>query len=233
MKTVLISGGNKGIGLTITNTLKDKGYTIYCLGRDFKDFTIKQKNVKTIIFDLERVDEISKLVLSLGNIDILINNAGYMYAQNIDQYTIEEQEKIFRVNLEAPIELIKAVLPSMQKQQFGRIVNIASLAGCIGHPDVWYGITKAGLINATISLSHIIKGNGITINAILPGPIATKMVKNFSEERKNFLRKYVNITGQYLPPQSIVECVEWFIDDNHIYLNGNCLEISDGVTWNV
>ena len=231
MKTVLVTGGAKGIGFEIVRLLSKGEYMIYVIDRDFANFSMQAPNIKCIEFDISRVADISALVQPLEPIDILVNNVGYMNALNISEYTIEDQEKIFKVNLEAPIEFIKAVVINMKANKFGRIINIASVAGQIGHPDVWYGATKAGLINATISLSHILKGTGITINAVSPGPVATQMIKHFSENRKNFLREYVNVTGEYLDPKHIADCVSWFAQEKQSYLNGICLEVNDGVTW--
>lgn len=231
MKTALVTGGNKGIGLEIARTLHDGGYTVYVVARDFSQFSLKADTIIPKVFDLEKVSDILTFVKSLKPIDVLVNNAGYMNALDITEYTLEEQERIFRVNLEAPIEFIRAVLPKMKEQEFGRIINIASVAGQTGHPDVWYGVTKAGLINATISLSHVLNGTGITINAVLPGPVDTSMMKYFSEERKNFLRKYVNVTGTYLDPKAVAEVVKWFAQERQSYLSGTCLEVNNCVSW--
>ena len=149
-KTVLITGGNKGIGLEVTREFINLNYNII---------------VVAIAFDLTRIDDIPELVSTLGSIDVLVNNAGVMFALAYNNYPNDKIQTMLKLNLESPVKLIEEVSKSMPKEGSGRIVNNASIAGQIGHPDIWYGITKAGMINATKSFSKIFDGK-IVINAV-------------------------------------------------------------------
>ncbi len=226
-KTVLITGGNKGIGLEVTRELLDLDYNIIIIARDFNDFEFKEnKKIKQIGFDLSQVDEISSLIASLEPIDILINNAGMMYALAYDQYSNDKKESMIKLNLEAPIKLIEEVSKNMIKKGNGRIVNNASIAGQIGHPDIWYGITKAGIINATKSFSKIFDGK-IIINAVAPSPVETDMLNIIPRPRQEAFLKTV-IAKRFAYPQEIAKTIVWLATQSPEYINGTCIDINNG-----
>ena len=148
------------------------------------------KKVTCIEYDLSDVDSLPVLAKEVGNIDILINNAGYIQPKyTYNNYPKEAKEHIMNVDLYTPVELMNIFSENMKKQKYGRIVNTASIAGQIGHPDVWYGIAKAGLINATKIYGKILGAHGITVNCVAPSPTETDMQKDNSEERKAEFKK--------------------------------------------
>jgi NAD(P)-dependent dehydrogenase (short-subunit alcohol dehydrogenase family) len=151
MPKVLITGGNKGIGFATTTCFLQNGYDIVIVARDFSAFPLPETQVQQVRFDLRPYRDIPRLVSEIGAIaiDILVNNAGILPARPYDHYPADSVDDIIAVNLRAPVALIQAFAPSMVQRQSGRIVNVVSIAGQIGHPDIWYGITKAGVINAT------------------------------------------------------------------------------------
>ncbi len=226
-KTVLITGGNKGIGLEVTREFLSLNYDIIVIARDFNDFEFKNNDkIKQIIFDLSRVDEIPTLISSLDPIDILINNAGVMYSLPYNQYSNDKKESMLKLNIETPIKLIEEVSKSMIKKGNGRIVNNASVAGYTGHPDIWYGITKAGLINATKSFAKIFDGK-IIINAVAPSPVDTDMQKVNSKERKDAFMKSV-ITKRFATAQEVAKTIIWLATESPEYINGTCIDINNG-----
>lgn len=143
-KTVLITGGNKGIGLEATRLFVQNNYKVIVIARNYKNFEFnKNDNVKKIEYNLSNVNGIRDLVSKIGPVDILVNNAGIMNSIPYDNYPEENINKIMNINLYAPIEFIIQVSKLMIKAGIGRIVNTASIAGQIGHPDIWYGVSKA------------------------------------------------------------------------------------------
>lgn len=225
--TVLITGGNKGIGLELTREFLKLDYKIIIIARDFENFEFTQnKNIQTISFDLTNIDEIPKLVAKLPAIDILINNAGVMYALPYNQYPNTKIETILKLNIESPIKLIEEVSKSMLSKGRGRIVNNASIAGQIGHPDIWYGITKAGLINATKSFSKIFDGK-IIINAVAPSPVETDMLNIIPKARQEAFLQTV-ITKRFAKPHEIAKTIIWLATDSPEYINGTCIDINSG-----
>jgi 3-oxoacyl-[acyl-carrier protein] reductase len=225
-KHVLITGGNKGIGLETTKLFLDLGYNITILARDFSTFH-GYRNCNCIEYDLNNIEDISQIISGLGHIDILINNAGIMNTCGYDSYPKIKREEILKINLEAPIELITCVSKTMIKNKRGRIVNNASIAGHIGHPDIWYGITKAGLINATRSFAKILGPQGIIINSVAPGPVETEMINTIPEARKEAILKSVYL-GRFAQPVEIAQTIVWLATDSPEYINGICIDINNG-----
>lgn len=225
MKKILITGGNKGIGKQISLLAKKLELDVYVLGRDFQDFDID--GVTQIEFDLNNIDKVSQIYKITGDIDILINNAGIMNATPMEEYTEEQKKRIVNVNLEAPIELTKMYLSGMISNGGGRIVNTASIAGEIGHPDIWYGITKAGIINLTKSIAKNYGSKGIVINCVAPGPVDTDMLSTIPEERKDGLKK-ASINGRFAKPEEVAETIMWLAIESPEFINGICVDINNG-----
>jgi len=227
-RTVLVTGGNKGIGLEVTRHFVALGDTVIVVARDFA--ALDELNSEQIVkksFDLTQVDQIPAMIASLGHIDILINNAGVMHALPYDNYPADKLAEILKLNIEAPIALIREVSKSMVTNGGGRIVNNASIAGQIGHPDVWYGVTKAGLINATKSFAKILGGNGVVINAVAPGPVETQMLDVIPEPRKKEIKKAVYL-NRFAYADEVANAIVWLATDSPEYMNGTCLDVNNG-----
>lgn len=229
MKTVLITGGNKGIGLETTKIFLEMRYRIVIVARDFSDSSLipDSENIIKKPFDLTDIENIPKLISEIGHVDVLINNAGVMFACPYDNYPAEKVETILKLNIEAPVALIREVSKSMIEKGSGRIVNNASIAGEIGHPDVWYGITKAGLINVTKSFAKILGGKGIVVNAVAAGPVETDMLHVIPEDRKKAVKAAVYL-GRFAKPEEVAKTMVWLATDCPEYINGVCLDINNG-----
>jgi 3-oxoacyl-[acyl-carrier protein] reductase len=226
--TVLITGGNKGIGLATTENFLNAGNTVIVVARNFNNFKFKgHPRVEIIEFDLNNVAGIPDLIAQLSSIDILINNAGIMHALPYDKYPQEKVDEIIKINIEAPVALIKEVSKSMISEGFGRIVNNASIAGEIGHPDIWYGITKAGMINMTKSFAKILGASGVVINAVAAGPVETEMLNVIPEQRKKDIKKAV-YTGRFAHPDEVANTIYWLATECPEYINGTCIDINNG-----
>jgi 3-oxoacyl-[acyl-carrier protein] reductase len=227
-KVVLVTGGNKGIGLEVTRYFLNNNYKVIAVARDFSNFEFTENtDVKIIEYDLSNISGIPKLVAQLGRIDTLVNNAGVMLSLPYDNYPQEKVENIIKLNIESPVALIREVSKQMVEKKSGRIVNNASIAGQIGHPDIWYGITKSGLINVTKSFSKILGAQGVIINAVAASPVETEMLNVIPEERKAAFKKSL-ITGRFATPTEIAETIGWLGTVSPVYINGTCLDINNG-----
>jgi len=220
-KTVLITGGNKGIGLETTRQFLALNYEVIVVARDFEGFEFKEQ-VRCIKFDLSDVQGIPTLLDSIDDVDILINNAGVMYSFPYDAYPESSVESMLKLNIEAPIKLMELCA----KKGLTRIVNNASVAGYTGHPDVWYGVTKAGLINATKSFSKIFEGR-VIVNAVAPSPVDTDMQKVNTQARKDAFKKMV-ISKRFATVSEVAKTIVWLATESPEYINGTCIDINNG-----
>ena len=227
-KTVLITGGNKGIGLETTRLFLQNNFKVIVIARNYTDFEFnRNNNVEKIEYDLSNIIGIKDLVKNIGPVDILINNAGLMNSIVYDNYPEENIDKLMKLNLYAPIELITQVSRSMIDAKNGRIVNTASIAGEIGHPDIWYGISKAGIINATKSFAKLLGPKGIVINAVAPGPVETDMLSIIPEQRKKSIKSSVFL-DRFAKAEEVAKTIYWLATDCPEYINGTCIDINNG-----
>lgn len=227
-KTVLITGGNKGIGLEVTRIFIQNNYKVIVIARDYKNFEFnRNEDVEKIEYNISNINGIKDLVSKIGHVDILVNNAGIMNSIAYDNYPEEDRESLMNINLYAPIEFIIQVSKSMVKAGTGRIVNTASVAGEIGHPDIWYGVSKAGIINATKSFAKLLGPKGIVINAVAPGPVETDMLLVIPEDRKKSIKSSVYI-NRFAKAEEVAKTIYWLSTDCPEYINGTCIDINNG-----
>ena len=216
MKTALVTGAARGIGRAAADALHEAGLRVLRLDLH-----------GDIAYDLTDLPGIPKLIESLGEIDILVNNAGVQTAVSIDRYTDEQRTRILRVNLEAPVELIRATSKRMVARKSGRIINVASVAAYTAHTDLWYGVTKAGVVSFTRSFASLLGPHGIQVNAVAPGPIDTPLLDKAQPERVEELmtRVYTRRKGR---PEEVAEAIRWLALDAPPILNGAVIDVTDG-----
>ena len=216
MKTALVTGTARGIGLATANALQKAGLRVLRLDVQGE-----------IAYDLTNLAGIPKLIESLGEIDVLVNNAGIQNAVSIGEYTEAQRKRIIAVNLEAPVELIRAVSKQMIARREGRIVNLASIASWQPHPDLWYGITKAGVVSMTKSFASYLGRHGIQVNAVAPGPVDTELLQRIDPARREGLLKIV-YSGRVGKPEEIAATIAWLATSAPPIINGAVVDINDG-----
>lgn len=148
-------------------------------------------------------------------------------AVSIENYSEDQRRRILRVNLEAPVELIRAVSKQMIARREGRIVNLASIAAWQPHPDLWYGITKAGVVSMTKSFASYLGRHGIQVNAVAPGPVDTDLLQRVDASRREGLLKVV-YSGRVGRPEEIAAAIAWLVTASPPLVNGSILDINDG-----
>ena len=216
MRTALVTGAARGIGRAAADALQKAGLKVLRLDVQGE-----------VAFDLTSLAGIPKLVDGLGEIDVLVNNAGVQNAVPIDKYTDEQRARIIRVNLEAPVALIQAISSGMKKRRSGRIVNVASIAAYTPHTDLWYGVTKAGVVSFTRSFANYLGPHGIQVNAVAPGPIDTPLLDKAQPERVEELMKKV-YTRRKGRPEEVAEAIRWLALDAPDIINGAVIDVTDG-----
>ncbi|MFL5001535.1 MAG: SDR family NAD(P)-dependent oxidoreductase [Xanthobacteraceae bacterium] len=196
------------------------------LGHD-RQFEAAVSGLEPVVFDLTELAAIPGLIAKIGKLDVLVNNAGIQAALPIDRYTDEARGRMLRINLEAPVELIRAASKSMAERGAGRIVNVASVAAYTAHTDLWYGVTKAGVVSFTRSFASYLGPQGIQVNAVAPGPIDTDLLKNAQPERIAQLMRAV-YTKRVGRPEEVAEAIRWLALDAPAILNGAVIDVTDG-----
>jgi NAD(P)-dependent dehydrogenase (short-subunit alcohol dehydrogenase family) len=223
VRQVLITGAGRGIGLATARHFAAAGWRVLSLDKEFGPDAVGER----VAFDLTRTSEIPALIASIGDVDTLVNNAGVLHCDPIDAIPDAHRSEILAVNLEAPAALIAAAAPAMKARQSGRIVNVSSVSAFTGHPDLWYGITKAGLLNLTKSWARALGPHGVLVNAVAPGPTETRMYDQLPQSRRDDVMRSV-YAGRVCKPPEVAAAIFWLGSECPEYINGSTLDVNNG-----
>ena len=224
MPTTLITGAARGIGLATARAFLKAGWKVLGLDKDFSG--CDEKGFEHIEFDLANLAGIPKLV-EKREIDTLVNNAGVLFCDPYDAIPEAHKRLVLTVNVEAPVALITALAPQMKARKSGRVVNVGSVAAFTGHPDLWYGITKAGILNLTKAWAKELGPYGVLVNAVAPGPTQTAMYEQLPQSRKDGVMKSV-YSGRVCQPEEVAAAILWLGTSCPEYVNGTTLDVNNG-----
>jgi 3-oxoacyl-[acyl-carrier protein] reductase len=217
-RNAIVTGGAQGIGAAIVKRLEASG-------------------AKVTIWDLDgqpRVDvvdwnSIQQAVKSLGRVDVLVNNAGIagINKPTVD-YPIEEWERVLRVNLTSQFLCCRAVAPLMVRAGYGRIVNIASIAGKEGNPNaVAYSASKAGVIALTKSLGKELARTGVLVNCVTPAAAKTAIFDQMTQEHIDYMLSKIPM-NRFVTVDEIAALVCWLASEDCSFSTGGVFDISGG-----
>lgn len=223
MPAVLVTGAGRGIGLATAQAFALLGWKVWSLDKAFGREVVGER----VDYDLRKLGGIAKMVGRLGAVDTLVNNAGVLYCDPYDAIPEVHFEEILEVNLRAPVALIEALAPQMKKRRSGRIVNVGSVAAFTGHPDLWYGATKAALLNITKSYAGALGKHGILVNAVAPGPTLTAMYEQLPQSRKDGVMRSVH-AGRPCSPEEVARAIVWLGSASPDYVSGSTLDVNSG-----
>lgn len=241
MRVALVTGGATGIGAATVTAMAESKITV-ALQYSSSETQAKQiaeqlnsKGAKVEIFqaDLSQKDSAEKLVAAvkakLGDIDILINNAGLMTDASIIEMSNELWDQALNINLTAAFKLIRACAPSMVAKKWGRIINISSqvaLTGSANHAH--YATAKAGLLGLTYSAAKEYGASGVTVNAVLPGRIETNMIAQRSIGRLDewLSQTPLNRLGR---PDEVAGMINFLASEMASYVTGASINVNGGL----
>lgn len=241
MKTIIVTGGARGIGKSLVYGLAKKGYNIILNYNKSKEEAILiQKDLKksgyyidTFGADVSNKEQVNNMINYVVNkyekIDVLINNAGISQIKPFVNIEEEDWDAMINVNLKSVYNVSKAVISNMIKYKNGLIINVSSIWGIIGAScEVHYSTSKAGIIGFTKALAKEMGPSNIRVNAIAPGIIDTDMNKDLKDE--DIKQIINNIPLEKIgKPEYIEKCVEWLIEDE--YTTGQIISIDGG--WGI
>ena len=240
-KIAVVTGASRGIGRQVAKDLASYGATVvanYPNSNDSAEQTVEEieKSGGTAIMsefdvsDLDAVQEgIGSVIDKFGGVDILINNAGITRVGLFLRMKEEDWDIVFAVNLKGVFNCTKAVVRSMSKQKYGRIINIASVVGEMGNAgQLNYSSTKAGVIGFTKSAAKEFGSRGITVNAISPGFIQTDITQDIPEEYKQKYMESIPL-GRFGETSDISNVISFLVSDNASYITGEIVRVNGGL----
>jgi len=241
VKVALVTGGATGIGAATVKALAEEKITVALQyssslneAKQIAD-QLNDKGFKVEIFqaDLSQAGNAENLVAQvkqkLGDIDILINNAGVMSDASIIQMSDALWDEAININLTAAFKLIRACAPSMVSKKWGRVINISSqvaLTGSANHAH--YATAKAGLLGLTYSAAKEYGASGVTVNAVLPGRIETKMIADRSIGRLDewLSQTPLNRLGR---PEEVASMINFLASEQASYVTGAAINVNGGL----
>lgn len=237
-KTALVTGASGGIGSAIARQLSKDGYTlalVYNKNEEKAKALQKELSSESYIFkcDISSPEEIKTCFKEaqnlLGEINVLVNNAGIAQQKLFTEITDEDWQKMIATNLSGAFYFSREALKPMISRKCGKIINITSMWGETGGScEVHYSAAKAGIIGMTKALAKEVGLSGITANAVSPGVIQTDMLSSFSEEDLEALKEEIPI-NRLGTPEDVAKAVSFLASDNANYITGQILSVNGGI----
>jgi 3-oxoacyl-[acyl-carrier protein] reductase len=240
-RVALVTGASQGIGRACALALAESGAKLALCARNQEKLDQLAVEIagkgggEAVAFplDVSKDDEIKAVVKSViarfGKIDILVNNAGITRDQLVMRMKRADWDDVMATNLTGPFLLIQAVIGSMLKQRWGRIINITSIFGQIGQVgQANYSSSKAGLIGLTMSVAREVGSRNITVNAVAPGFIETAMTEVLPAELKESILKNIPL-GRAGSDADVANAVKFLASEEAGYVTGHVLNVNGGI----
>ena len=242
MKTVLITGASRGIGRATAKKFAQNGYNVIIhynksekkalsLEKELRNYDIRTLTVKADITDEKQIKNMINIAQkTFGKIDVLVNNAGISLTKQIQDYKLEEIQKLFATNTIGSIIVTREVSKLMISEKYGKIVNISSIWGKVGGSmESAYSASKGATISLTLALAKELAPSGINVNCVCPGVIDTDMMKNYSTETKEELKNAtpLNRLGK---AEDIANAIYFLASEDASFVTGQILTVDGGFT---
>ncbi len=240
-QVVIVTGAGSGIGRSAAQLIASRGAKVICIdlnqaGVDecVDQITKAGATAESVVLDISNQKNVMEVITTLGNkhkrLDALVNCAGYPgpTGKFVEDITWNDYQKVIEVNLFGAIWLTQAVLPIMKKQKYGRIVQVASIAGKEGNPKMApYNTAKAGLIGFVKGVAKEVAVDGITINSLAPAVIATPINANTAKETLDYMISKIP-AGRLGEPSEVAEIIAFMGSKACSFTSGFTFDISGG-----
>jgi 2-dehydro-3-deoxy-L-rhamnonate dehydrogenase (NAD+) len=236
-RTAVVTGGAQGFGRAITERFVESGakVAIWDFDQPLAEKTAKEignavSAFKVDVSDLAAVEATRDATLkAFGKIDILVNNAGITGVnKTVWDIDLDDWRRVMRVNLDGPFICCKAIVPSMIEKKYGRIVNIASIAGKEGNPNAaHYSASKAGVIALTKSLGKELAAHDILVNAVTPAAAKTAIFNQMTQQHIDFMLSKIP-KNRFVLVEELAAMVAWLASEDCAFSTGAVFDISGG-----
>jgi 3-oxoacyl-[acyl-carrier protein] reductase len=222
-RTAIVTGGLIGIGAAIAKRLEASGAKV-------RIWDVGDKSDPVDVTDLKAIERATaRAIAELGRIDILVNNAGIAgMTRPVVDYPVEEWKRVIDIDLNGPFLCCRAVVPHMVKAKYGRIVNIASIAGKEGNPNAAaYAAAKGGVIAFTKALGKELAQTGVLVNCVTPAAAQTAILDQVTPEFAKFMLSKIPM-GRFVKVEEIAAMACWLASDDCSFSTGAVFDISGG-----
>jgi NAD(P)-dependent dehydrogenase (short-subunit alcohol dehydrogenase family) len=236
-RTVVVTGGAKGIGLAVVERFRALGDEVIALGRD--QAALARLSTKTAVCDVTDEDAVSRTFEQIGAVDVLVNNAGFAESARLNRTTLASWGRHFDVNVTGPFLCMRAVVPGMRERRSGAIVTVASTAGRVGTPYTCaYTASKHAAVGLTRAVASELAGSGVRVNAVCPTFVRSDMTERAIDriveatgrtegEGEEALVRQGRL-GRLLEPEEVADTVVFLASPAAESINGQALVIDGG-----
>lgn len=228
-RTVLVTGGNRGIGRAIAEEFVAAGYKVAVTVRSGEG-PAGTLSVKADVTDASSLDSaFAEVEEKLGPVEILVANAGITRDTLLMRMTDEEFEEVINTNLTGVFRVLKRATKGMMKARFGRVILIGSVVGLLGSAgQVNYSSAKSALVGMARSITRELGGRGITANVVAPGFIDTDMTAALPNEQQEDYKRRIP-AGRFAQPSEVAKVVTWLASDDSGYISGAVIPVDGGL----